>query len=101
MSLLEIKNVNISYHTNDKTVYAVQDVSLSVEEEESVDPYLEEDDELVKTKVVTLEKMDLDEAIMRMEMLGHTFFIYLDDETNSSAVVYKRNDGGYGLIETE
>ena len=36
MSLLEIKNVNISYHTNDKTVYAVQDVSLSVEEEESV-----------------------------------------------------------------
>ena len=72
-----------------------------VEEEEYVDPYLEEDDELVKTKVVTLEKMDLDEAIMRMEMLGHTFFIYLDDETNSSAVVYKRNDGGYGLIETE
>ena len=36
MSLLEIKNVSISYHTNDKTVYAVQDVSLTVEEEESV-----------------------------------------------------------------
>ena len=36
MSLLEVKNVNISYHTNDKTVYAVQDVSLTVNEEESV-----------------------------------------------------------------
>ncbi len=36
MSLLEIKNVSINYHTNDKTVYAVQDVSLTVEEEESV-----------------------------------------------------------------
>ncbi len=36
MSLLEIKNVSINYHTNDKTVYAVQDVSLTIEEEESV-----------------------------------------------------------------
>ena len=72
-----------------------------VEEEEWVDPFLEEDDTPVRTKSVKLEKMDLDEAIMRMEMLGHTFFIYLDDETNSSAVVYKRNDGGYGLIGTE
>ena len=45
--------------------------------------------------------MDLDEAIMRMEMLGHSFFIYRDDETREIAVVYKRNDGGYGLIETE
>ncbi|MBR5341464.1 MAG: ABC transporter ATP-binding protein [Erysipelotrichaceae bacterium] len=36
MSLLEIKNVSINYHTNDKTVYAVQDVSLTVEEEDSV-----------------------------------------------------------------
>ena len=46
-------------------------------------------------------ELDLDEAIMRMEMLGHSFFIYRDDETREIAVVYKRNDGGYGLIETE
>lgn len=59
------------------------------------------DDEVVKTKTITPEKMDLDEAIMRMEMLNHSFFIYRDDETNEVAVVYKRNDGGYGLIETE
>ena len=45
--------------------------------------------------------MDLEEAIMRMEMLGHSFFIYRDEESETVSVVYKRNDGGYGLIETE
>ena len=72
-----------------------------VEEEEFVDPYFEEEDKPVRTKTVKLDRMDLDEAIIKMEMLGHSFFIYQDDETNSPAVVYKRNDGGYGLIETE
>ena len=48
-----------------------------------------------------LETEELDEAIMRMEMLNHNFFIYRDDETKEIAVVYKRHDGGYGLIETE
>lgn len=61
----------------------------------------EDEDEVVKTKSLVPEMMDLDEAIMRMEMLNHTFFIYRDEETNEIAVVYKRHDGGYGLIETE
>ncbi|MEF9962098.1 MAG: ribosome-associated translation inhibitor RaiA [Erysipelotrichaceae bacterium] len=71
---------------------------------ENDEPYLdydENDDELVKTKSLEPESMDLDEAIMRMEMLNHSFFIYRDQETNEIAVVYKRHDHGYGLIETE
>ena len=52
-------------------------------------------------KTVKAQRMDLEEAIMRMEMLGHSFFIYTDEETDSIAVVYKRNSGGYGLLETE
>lgn len=63
--------------------------------------YDEREDEVVRTKTIDPDLMDLDEAIMRMEMLGHSFFIYRDDETRSIAVVYKRHDGGYGLIETE
>lgn len=59
------------------------------------------DDDVVRTKTITPALMDLDEAIMRMEMLGHKFFIYTDSETEDIAVVYKRNNGGYGLIETE
>ncbi len=61
----------------------------------------DEEDVLVKTKTIAPELMDLEEAIMRMEMLGHEFFIYKDEETSEVAVVYKRHDGGYGLIETE
>jgi putative sigma-54 modulation protein len=56
---------------------------------------------LVKTKTVVAETMTLDEAIMRMEMLGHSFFIYTDEEHKDIAVVYKRLDGDYGLLEAQ
>lgn len=65
---------------------------------------LEEDgfnDEVVRTKSLLPDEMDIDEAIMRMEMLNHNFFIYKDEDTNNISVVYKRADGGYGCIETE
>ena len=55
---------------------------------------------VVKTKTISAEVMSLDDAIMRMEMLGHSFFIYTDEEEHQMAVVYKRLDGGYGLLET-
>ena len=45
--------------------------------------------------------MDMEEAIMQMELIGHSFFVYLDTESNAVSVIYKRNDGGYGLLETE
>lgn len=59
------------------------------------------EDEIVKTKSIVPEKLSLDEAITKMDLLGHSFFIYTDDETDKIAVVYVRNNGGYGLIETE
>lgn len=60
-----------------------------------------EEEEIVKTKTIVPEKLSLDDAIAKMDLLGHRFFIYTDDETDKIAVVYCRNDGGYGLIETE
>ena len=72
------------------------------------DAFIEQDegtladkDTPVRTKTIDPEKMDLEEAVMKMEMLGHSFFIYTDEESGVISVVYKRNDGGYGLIETE
>ena len=70
-------------------------------ETEELDEEYDEADEVVKTKSIVPDTMELDEAIMRMEMLNHNFFIYRDDETKEIDVVYKRHDGGYGLIETE
>ncbi len=55
----------------------------------------------VKTKSIVAERMDLEEAIMQMELSNHDFYIYTDDESDRISVVYRRNNGGYGLIETE
>ena len=59
----------------------------------------EDEDTPVRTKTIYADEMILDEAIMRMEMLSHSFFIYKDADSEKLAVVYKRNEGGYGLIE--
>ena len=61
----------------------------------------EEEDVIVKTKSISPKPMDMEEAIMQMELIGHSFFVYRDVETNEISVVYKRHNGGYGLIETQ
>ncbi len=69
---------------------------------ENIKDYEEEDpDEVVRTKSIRLEPMTIDEAITRMEALGHSFFMYLDEEDDEISVVYTRVDGGYGVIEAE
>ena len=68
----------------------------------SIEPLeTEEEDVLVKTKTISPKPMDMEEAFMQMELIGHSFFVYKDTETNFISVVYKRHDGNYGLIETE
>ena len=61
----------------------------------------EDKEEIVRTKSIRLEPMSIDEAITRMEALGHSFFLYLDEEDDEIAVVCRRIDGGYGVIEAE
>ncbi len=55
---------------------------------------------IVRSKRIDLKPMNEEEAVLQMEMLNHDFFIYQDGETNSTNIVYRRNDGDYGLIET-
>jgi len=45
--------------------------------------------------------MSVDEAIDQMELLGHDFFLFLNAETDSLNLLYRRKDGNYGLIEPE
>ncbi|MDR1953362.1 MAG: ribosome-associated translation inhibitor RaiA [Clostridiales Family XIII bacterium] len=56
---------------------------------------------IVKKKKFELLPMSAEEAVLQMELLQHTFFVFLDMETDGIGVVYKRNDGNYGLLETE
>ena len=55
----------------------------------------------VKKKSILLDNMTIDEAIIAMDMLGHDFFIFRNEETQKVNVTYLRNDGKYGVIETE
>jgi putative sigma-54 modulation protein len=54
---------------------------------------------VVKTKKFQLAPMTVDEAIVQMEMLEHTFFLFLNTETDTVNLVYKREDKDYGLLE--
>lgn len=56
---------------------------------------------LVKSKHFAVKPMEAEEAILQMEMLGHSFYMFENAVTGSMNVVYRRNDGGYGLIEPE
>jgi putative sigma-54 modulation protein len=65
-------------------------------------PAVDDEEELkVRTKHYPMEPMNLDEAITRMDMIGHTFFVFNNDESGEINVVYRRNDGHYGLLEPE
>lgn len=57
--------------------------------------------DVVRTKQISLKPMDVEEASLQMDMLGHDFFIYEDAETNGTSIVYRRKDGRYGLIEVD
>ncbi len=57
--------------------------------------------DVTKVKKLDLVPMDVDEAIARMDALGHSFFVYLDSTTNLVNVLYVRDEGGYGRIELE
>ena len=60
-----------------------------------------EEKKIVKRKTVEVKPMNEEEAILQMELLGHEFYMYKDSDTNKPAVVYKRKDGNYGVIESE
>ncbi|WP_256759099.1 ribosome hibernation-promoting factor, HPF/YfiA family [Cohnella sp. WQ 127256] len=61
----------------------------------------EEDDlELVRTKRFNLKPMDVEEAILQMNLVGHSFYVFVNTENKEVSVVYRRNDGKYGLIES-
>ncbi|MBB6632558.1 ribosome hibernation-promoting factor, HPF/YfiA family [Cohnella thailandensis] len=61
----------------------------------------EEDEyELVRTKRFNLKPMDVEEAILQMNMVGHNFYVFANSDTREVNVVYRRSDGRYGLIES-
>lgn len=55
---------------------------------------------IVKTKTHQVKPMSPEEAVLQMNMLNHSFFVFRNAQTNTTDIVYRRKDGNYGLIET-
>lgn len=69
-----------------------------------LDEYYEAEDEeieVVKTKSFFVKVMTPEEAILQMNLLNHEFFMFRDDDSGEINVVYRRNDGKYGLLKPE
>lgn len=61
----------------------------------------EKEEAIVKRKFVDTKPMDEEEAILQMELIDHDFFVFKNSETGNINVLYKRQDGNYGIIETK
>ena len=66
-----------------------------VEETDAAQP------KVVRSKQIDLKPMDLEEALLQMDLLGHDFFIYIDVEDQTTNVIYRREDGDIGLLEVK
>ncbi len=67
--------------------------------EASLADFVEDKYEVVRRKKFDVHSMTVEEAILQMNMLGHTFFLFRSPETGEINVVYRRKDGNYGLLQ--
>jgi putative sigma-54 modulation protein len=75
---------------------------LPVDDDERELPPLEDEPgepTIVKTKRFNMKPMHPEEAALQLELVGHDFFVFLSSETEDVAVIYRRRDGNYGVIE--
>ena len=64
-------------------------------------PAEEEKRKVVRTKTFPVRPMSVDDAVLQMELLGHSFFVFVNVDTDSTSVLYLRKDGNLGLLEPE
>ena len=76
-------------------------IDTAFQDEPDTDIQEEIEYELVRQKSVLLKPQSVEEAILQMNLLGHQFYLFLNEEHGDVNVVYKRSDGGYGLLTPE
>lgn len=90
----QIRKNKTRMHKINKDVVA-EFIDFEVSKEET------EEETIVKRKTIEMKPMNEEEAILQMNMLGHDFFIFKNSETDDVAVVYKRKDNQYGIIDVK
>ena len=76
---------------------AVAEEAPAIAEEEAI----EEQEKVIRVKRYAAKPMSVDDAILEMDLLGHSFYMFNNIESGNAATVYRRHDGGCGLIELE
>ncbi len=64
-----------------------------------MDELVAEDEEVVRVKETEFLPMTEEQALVQIDLLGHDFFVYTDRDTNVVSVLYRRKNGGYGLLK--
>jgi len=70
-----------------------------VEQEYVAEVEVDDDEQLVRIKEIDLDVLNIDEALLQMDLLGHDFFMFVSAEDGLTCVLYRRNAGGYGLLK--
>lgn len=89
------KNIRDFAYMNEYLKAADDFVDDEIEDQEDYVP------DIIRRKTFLLSAMSPEEAVLQMEMLGHSFLLYLSPDTGKVCLVYKRKDGNYGLLEPE
>ena len=76
----------------------IKERDIAIDYVEDID---DEDNKVVKRKTIEVKPMSEEEAIIQMELLGHSVYLFKDATSSKPTLVYKREDGNYGVIETE
>ena len=84
-------------YLRDRAQLKTHDISFELNMAEPEEP-IPAEEEIVKVKRFPLRPMSAKEATMQMELLGHAFYLFREAESGDVNVVYKRKDGGYGLL---
>jgi len=77
----------------------IDDLIAELPQSDESDEPDDEEYSVVRKKQVPVKPVSVEEAILEMNMVNHTFFVFINAETDRVNVVYKRSDGGYGVIE--
>lgn len=75
-----------------------EEAPAPIAEEEAIE---EQEEKVIRVKRYAAKPMSVDDAILEMDLLGHSFYMFSNIETGNAATVYRRKDGGCGLIELE
>ena len=89
------------YKTRVNKKYENQGVRALFKELSNAPSETEEDFSVVKTKTFSVKPMVIEEAILQMNLIGHSFFVFLNADDNEMNVVYKRKDGKYAVIKPQ